>query len=298
MKTMMKRLFMVMAVLTIAIAAHAQLLWKISGNGLARPSYIMGSHHFAPSSMLDEIPGMQQAFEGCDVVIGEMDMAASMSFDAQMAMAQAMMAPSDSTLDKLYSPEDYKIIEEAFNKYCGSLGIPMSMMNRLKPAAITMQMEALLSAKSFPDFNQNDAIDIAVQKRGKEMGRPAMGFETIEDQIAFIFSAPIARQAEELLGSCKKEDMLVEQASTLVETYMSQDLSKIESVFNDPDVNSMDGDELEILVYKRNRNWVEKLVGMMPERACLVCVGAGHLPGDKGLLQLLRDRGYTVEPMK
>lgn len=294
----MKRLFMLMAVLMLAIAAHAQLLWKISGNGLARPSYVMGTHHFAPSSMLDEIPGMQQAFEGCDVVVGEMDMEASMSFDGQMAMAQAMIAPSDSTLDKLYSPEDYKIIEEAFNKYCGDLGIPFSMMNRLKPAAISMQMEALLSAKSFPDFDPNDAIDIAVQKRGKEMGRPAMGFETVEEQVGFIFDMPIARQAEELLEMCKKEDSMEEESVMLVEAYMSQDLSRIESVFNDPELNSMDEDAMEILINKRNRNWIEKLVTMMPERACLVCVGAGHLFGENGLLQMLRDRDYTVEPMK
>ena len=296
--TMNKRILLLLALVAFAIAAQAQLLWKVSGNGLARPSYVMGTHHFAPSSMLDEIPGMQQAFEGCDVVVGEMDMEASMSFDGQMAMAQAMMAPADSTLDKLYSPEDYKIIEEAFNKYCGDLGIPFSMMNRLKPAAISMQMEALLSMKSFPDFQADDAIDIAVQKRGKALGRPAMGFETVEEQVGFIFNTPISRQAEELLESCKKEGSKEEESVMLTEAYMSQDLSRIEAVFNDPEVNSMDEDAMEILINKRNRNWIEKLVTMMPERACLVCVGAGHLFGDKGLLQLLRDRGYTVEPMK
>lgn len=295
---MMKRLSMVMAVLMIAIAANAQLLWKVSGNGLSRPSYIMGTHHFAPSSMLDEIPGMNEAFEGCDVVVGEMDMEASMSFDGQMAMAQAMIAPSDSTLDKLYSPEDYKIIEDAFNKYCGDLGIPFSMMNRLKPAAISMQMEALLATKSFPDFDPTDGIDIAVQKRGKEIGRPAMGFETVEEQVGFIFDTPISRQAEDLLETCKKDDLLEEESVTLVEAYMSQDLSRIEAVFNDPELNSMDEEAMEILINKRNRNWIEKLVKMMPERACLVCVGAGHLFGEKGLLQLLRDLDYTVEPMK
>lgn len=296
---MMKRGSLFLILVLVAIAVQAQLLWKVSGNGLARPSYLLGSHHFAPSSMLDEIPGMQQAFDGCDVVVGEMEMEASLTFDSQMALAQAMMAPSDSTLDKLYSPEDYKIIEEAFNKYCGGLGIPLSMMNRLKPAAISMQMEALTSLKNFPDFDEKDAIDFAVQKRGKKLGKPAMGFETLEEQMGFIFDTPIARQAEELLENCKKgEDVLGDQASALSEAYMSQDLSKIEAAFNDPEINSMDSDALEVLIYKRNNNWVEKLVTMMPERACLVCVGAGHLFGDKGLLQLLRNLGYTVEPMQ
>ena len=55
---------------------------------------------------------------------------------------------------------------------------------------------------------------------------------------------------------------------------------------------------MEALIYSRNRSWAEKLVKIMPERTCLVCVGAGHLPGPQGLLQLLRDKGYTVEPMR
>lgn len=295
---MMKRGSLILVLVLVAVVAQAQLLWKVSGNGLARPTYVLGSHHFAPSSMLDEIPGMQQAFDGCDVVIGEMDMEASMSFDGQMAMAQAMMAPPDSTLDKLYSPEDYNIIKDAFNKYCGDLGIPFAMMKRLKPAAISMQMQAVMSSQKLPDFLENDAIDFAVQKRGKELGKPAMGFETIEDQIKFVFSASIARQAEELLESCKNEDKMMDQITTLTEAYMSQDLSQIETVFNDPELNQMDADELDMLINKRNRNWVEQLVTMMPERACLVCVGAGHLFGEQGLLQMLRDRGYTVEPMQ
>jgi len=51
------------------------------------------------------------------------------------------------------------------------------------------------------------------------------------------------------------------------------------------------------LVYSRNRRWAERLAQMMPERSLMVCVGAGHLPGEQGLLQLLRARGFTVEPM-
>ena len=293
MMNMMKRCSLLLVLAIVAIVAHAQLLWKVSGNGLARPSYVLGTHHLAPASMLEEIPGMNQAFEGCDVVVGEIEQQDLMKPDCKMAMAQAMIAPPDSTLDKLLAPEEYQIVEQAFNKCCGGMGIPLSMMNRLKPAAITMMMTLMPLVSQVTGRNETDFIDMAVQQRAGGMGRPTLGLETVEEQIALAFNAPLTTQAEVLLYQCQQEDSEEDQAEDLLEAYNSQDLDRLEILNTHPD------DEVaDVSVYNRNRNWVEKLVKMMPERACLVCVGAGHLPGEQGLLQLLRDSGYTVEAMK
>ena len=294
----MKRLSLLVALVMLALASQAQLLWKVSGNGLGRPSYIMGTYHFAPATMMEKIPGMAQAFEGCDVVVGEIDKEEMMNSETQMKMGMAMMAPPDSTLDKLFSREDYAIVEKVFDKYFGSMGVKLSQMNMLKPSAISMQMQAMQAVKYFPNFNENDLIDMAVQTRANEMGRPSIGLETIEEQTAMLFDAPLSEQAEDLLDACKKDDYFMVQSSALVEAYMAQDLAKIESIMTDPEMGGDDAEAMDALIYDRNRNWVEKLVKMMPERAALVCVGAGHLPGDQGLLQLLRARGYTVEPMQ
>lgn len=294
----MKKLFLVLALAVLALASQAQLLWKVSGNGLGRPSYIMGTYHFAPASMMDKIPGMQQAFEGCDVVVGEIEKESMMSPETQALMAQAMIAPLDSTLDKLFTPEDYRIVEEVFNKYFGNMGVKLSQMNTLKPSAISVQMQAMQAVRHFPNFNESEVIDMAVQTRANGMGRPSIGLETIEEQIDLLFNTPLTKQAEGLLDACKKDDLFKVQSSALVEAYMDQDLAKIESIMTDPALGGDDAEAMDALVYDRNRAWVVKLVKMMPERAALVCVGAGHLPGDQGLLQLLRDRGYTVEPMK
>lgn len=282
----------------LAITASSQLLWKVTGNNLARPSYIMGTYHMAPASMMDKIGGMEQALQGCDVVVGEIEKESLLSQEAQLAMAQAMIAPPDSTLDKLFSPDDYAIIEGVFNKYFGTMGVKLSQMNMLKPGAISMQMQAMQALKNFPTFNQSEFIDMAVQTRANELGRPSIGLETVEEQIDLLFNGPLTEQAEGLLDACKKDDLFMVQSSALVEAYMSQDLSKIEKVISDPELGGDDAEAMDALIYDRNRAWAAKLVQMMPERACLVCVGAGHLPGTQGLLQLLRDRGYTVEPMQ
>ena len=294
----MKRLSLLLALVMLALASQAQLLWRVSGNGLGRASYIMGTYHFAPATMMDKIPGMEQALEGCDVVVGEIDKEEMMSQESQTKMAMAMMAPADSTLDKLFTPEDYAIVEKVFDKYFGNMGVKLNQMNMLKPSAISMQMQAMQAVKYFPNFNENELIDLAVQTRANEMGRPSIGLETMDEQIDLLFNCSLAEQAEGLLDACKKDDLFTVQSSALVEAYMSQDLAKIESVMTDPEIGGDDAEAMDALIYDRNRNWAEKLDKMMPERSCLVCVGAGHLPGDQGLLQLLRNRGYTVEPMQ
>lgn len=294
----MKKILLLFALMMLAFASQAQLLWKVSGNGLSRPSYIMGTYHFAPASMMEKIPGMQQALEGCDVVVGEIEKESLLNSESQMLMAQAMMAPADSTLDKLFSPEDYAIVEQVFNKYFGAMGVKLNQMNMLKPSAISLQMQAMQAVKYFPNFNESEVIDMAVQTTANEMGRPSIGLETIEEQTDLLFNGPLTEQAEGLLDACKKDDLFTVQSSAIVEAYMAQDLNRIEAIFTDPELGGDDDDALDALVYNRNRNWAEKLHKMMPERAALVCVGVGHLPGDQGLLQLLRNRGYTVEPMQ
>ena len=294
----MKRLSLILALAVLALAAQAQLLWKVSGNNLSRPSYILGTYHCAPASMIDKIPGMDQAFEGCDVVVGEIENENMLDPKSQALAAQAMIAPRDSTLDKLFTPEEYSIVEQVFNKYFGAMGVKLKQMNMMKPSAISTQMQAMQAIKYFPTLNVNDLIDMAVQNRANEAGKPSLAFETIEEQINLLFNAPLTEQAQDLLEACKKDDLFMTQSSKLVEAYMAQDLSQLETIITDPEIGGDDAETMDALIYDRNRNWAEKLATMMPERSCLVCVGAGHLPGNQGLLQLLRDRGYTVEPMQ
>lgn len=293
----MKRLSLILALCAVALFSQAQLLWKISGNGLARPSYILGTHHMAPASMIDEIPGIDVAIEGCDIVVGEIEKDSLMGQEAQMRMAQSMVAPLDSTLDKLFTPEEYAIVEQVFNKYFGSMGVKLSQMKSLKPNAISTQLQAMQAIRYFPNFDANNLIDIAVQERANQMGRPSAGFETLQEQIDLLFNTPLDEQAKGLLEACKQDEEFLQQSVALSEAYAAQDLDRIFTVMTES-IEGEDEEALDALLYDRNRAWVPKLVEMMPERACLVCVGAGHLPGSQGVLQLLRDRGYTVEPMK
>ena len=293
----MKRLSLILAVLLLAVAAQAQLLWKVSGNGLGRPSYIFGTHHMAPATMIDQIKGMDEAISGCDIVVGVVEKDSLTSPEVQARMAQDMIAPLDSTLDILLTTEEYRVVEKVFDKYFGTMGVKLSQMKSLKPSAISTQMQAMQALKYFPNFDATNLIDVAVQQRANDAGRPSVGLESVQEQIDLLFNSSLTEQAKGLVESCKQDEFFQVQSAALVDAYMSQDLDKIQTVMTDA---TMGGSEeaMEALIYNRNRLWAAKLVEMMPERACLVCVGAGHLPGDQGLLQLLRERGFTVEPVQ
>ena len=297
MKTM-KRLTLALGLLLVATAVHAQLLWKVTGNGLGRPSYILGTHHMAPSTMIDQIKGMNEAIAGCDIVVGEVEKDSLMSPEGQARMAQAMVAPLDSTLDKVLTPADYGIVEKVFNKYFGTLGMKLKQVNNLKPSAISTQMQAMQAIKYFPNFDANSLIDVMVQTRANEAGRPSVGLESVDEQINLLFNGSIANQAKGLVEACKQDEFFQVQSAALADAYLAQDLDKLLAVMTDATMGGDSEEEMEVLIYSRNRSWAEKLKVIMPERACLVCVGAGHLPGEQGLLQLLRNAGYTVEPMQ
>ena len=297
MKTM-KRLTLALGLLLVATAVHAQLLWKVTGNGLGRPSYILGTHHMAPSTMIDQIKGVNEAIAGCDIVVGEVEKDSLMSPEVQARMAQAMVAPLDSTLDKVLTPADYGIVEKVFNKYFGTLGMKLKQVNNLKPSAISTQMQAMQAIKYFPNFDANSLIDVMVQTRANEAGRPSVGLESVDEQINLLFNGSIANQAKGLVEACKQDEFFQVQSAALADAYLAQDLDKLLAVMTDATMGGDSEEEMEVLIYSRNRSWAEKLKVIMPERACLVCVGAGHLPGEQGLLQLLRNAGYTVEPMQ
>ena len=293
----MKRLSLILAVLMLTVAAQAQLLWKVSGNGLGRPSYIFGTHHMAPATMIDQIKGMDEAISGCDIVVGEVEKDSLTSPEVQARMAQDMIAPLDSTLDILLTTEEYRVVEKVFDKYFGTMGVKLSQMKSLKPSAISTQMQAMQALKYFPNFDATNLIDVAVQTRANDAGRPSVGLESVQEQIDLLFNGPLTEQAKGLVEACKQDEFFQVQSAALVDAYMSQNLDKIFTVMTDA---TMGGSEeaMDALIYNRNRAWTAKLVEMMPERACLVCVGAGHLPGDQGLIQLLRNEGFTVEPVQ
>lgn len=114
----------ILTLLTLVIAtftAHAQLLWKVTGKELTKPSYVLGTFHLADVAFADSIPGLKEALNASEQVYGELDMRKLLSDPSQVQQMQhAMMLPKDTTLDSLLTIEQMKRLNEFLKQYLGA----------------------------------------------------------------------------------------------------------------------------------------------------------------------------------
>lgn len=287
----MKRFLLLLTLTLMAVSSQAQLLWKVSGNGLPKDSYILGTRHDIQASFLNMIPGMDTALENCEMFIAETIGESSNSDEFKSSLFVA----SDSTLDKLFSPDDYRFVMEKLGECFGlKKDLTSTEIASIKPFALIALMTSPLTIDFYASTGEVN-MDSKLEERAADKGIPMMCLETHEfqqklltDEYMTTMNLPLTTQAMVLLEYCKNLDDNVESFLLHYGAYISQRLEWYER-FN------YDNDES---VIARNKDWIPKLLPAMKEKSCLVAVGMAHLAGDEGLLQLLRKKGYTVEPMK
>ena len=282
-------------------SANAQLLYKISGNGLKSPSYIVGTYHLAPASFADEIKGMSDAFAAVEQVYGEVDMLDTQA--EQIAMMQAMMLPEGKYIDDMFSAEEM----ERINAYVrGAMGMDLShpmlreQLGRMRPSVLAMQLGLLEFIKITPNFNPNDLIDSYFQKEARKRGLVVGGLETTEFQMELLYGESTDEEEREALLKLvdDKEAMLAEmQAMTYA--YFSFDMKSIHQLtIQSVETGEMTPEEFAEMITDRNRRWVEAMPAIMAAKPTLFVVGAGHLPSKEGVLELLKAEGYKVKAVK
>lgn len=294
----MKKTLAIVVLLCITLGAQAQLLWKVSGNGLDRPSYVFGTHHLAPLSIKDSIASLQQVIDRTEQVYGEIIMGDSISPEAVMVMQRAMTLPADTTLKSLYTQAEYDTLAAVVKNY---MGVDLAMLDKVKPAAITAQLSVVLAMRSLKGFNPQEQLDTWFQAQARRAGKKVGSLETIDMQADLLYqSQSLARQASLLYCAATHIGQGIDQAVRMNRAYMAQDLDGLLAVMEEQadDVCDKTPEEIDALVYHRNENWSRQLPEIMKQSPTLFVVGAGHLPGTRGLLKLLQQQGYTVEAMK
>lgn len=290
----MKRIITALFLLAVIFSVDAQLLWKVTGNGASKPSYLFGTHHVAPIAVLDSVKGFDEALAGVDRVYGEIVMSQMTDPANAMKIAQFTMAPADSTLDKVMTPEQLAAIDRIFAE--NGLPVTSAQVNILKPIAVTNTIAVVLSQKALPGFDPNQQLDAAIQKRAIAQNKEVAGLETLDDQLEILFGTPISKQAKDLAELLDDPQKTVTQTYEMANAYMAHDIAKLGNLITDDD-SGMTDEEAAKLLYDRNNAWLEVLIGAIPTASVMAVVGAGHLPGENGLINLLRKAGYSVEPV-
>ncbi|MEE1946142.1 TraB/GumN family protein [Pedobacter sp. KR3-3] len=284
--------YFLLCFLSISLSANAQnkkatntLLWEISGKGLQKPSYLFGTYHFAGKSFIDTMKVLNQKLNNADAVVGELIM------DSNMAIKLApYMLMKNNFLDKLLSPDEYKMVADYLKKVSG---YDLKMFNSMKPAAIQVMLLTFTSPITFS--KDNPAIDQYFQDDAKSRNKKVLGLETVEDQAEVLLGGTLERQKELLLKSISKEEKTKAETQKIYDYYIAQDLGKFEKLFSQNEDYTQA--EMDKLLKNRNQNWLTQLPALMQGQSLFIAVGAGHLIGKDGLIQGLKALGYTVTPL-
>lgn len=286
----MKKALIIFAFLTGAFSSNAQLLWKVSGNGLQKPSYLFGTHHIADQTICDGIKGFNDAYNSVEHLYGEVDTDKMNGIGTQLKAMSRMKLPDGQTLSSLYTEEQLKVIDEFVTAV---MGVGVKSFDSFKPVMLSSSLQVFIAMKLYPEYDAAKAIDSHMQTKAKKDKKVVKGLETIDFQLDLLYNEPIEKQAADLLEMAQKSKESEESIIKLTELYRQQDLKGLWDLM----LEDTEPEEMEDLLFKRNRNWVAQMKEIMPSASAMFVVGAGHLPGEHGVIRLLENEGYKLEPV-
>ena len=219
----MKKVLLTLVMISVSLGLSAQRLWKISGNGLEKPSYIFGTHHLAPASIADSTAGFSEALDAVERVYGEVDMSLAMAPAAQMKVASMIMAPADSTLSKVFSPEELAEIDAYLQRAVGP-AMTVAMFESYSPIMISIALEMAMMNRIIPDADPMNPLDGHIQQLAREKGKEIGGLETVEFQSALLYGSSIADQAASLLRTVRSGRDPLADSRMLYARYAEGDL--------------------------------------------------------------------------
>jgi uncharacterized protein len=267
------------------------LLWEINGKGIAKPSYVYGTIHMIPSQEYFLPKGTLGAIDKCEQMYFEIDMKDMSDMTALFGMMNKIFMKDGLTLKDLLSEQDYKLVNSKFTE----LGIPIFLLERIKPM--------FLSAFAMGDMNPTALQDGKIKSYEMEFYEIAKtkkmktgGLETIDFQISVFDSIPYKDQAKMLVDGIKNSTTDNDEFKKMIQLYKDQDIEKMITMMGEGASDL--GEHEDILLSGRNKNWIPQIIALAQKQPTFIAVGAGHLGGPKGVINLLRKEGYIVKAVK
>lgn len=268
--------------------ANNTLLWRISGKGLQKPSYLFGTMHLLCADDIALSDSLRTAIQGADNVYLELDM--DNMFEMLGAM-QHMSMRGDTTLADLLTKEEYIRVKKYFKE--NSSMLPFEMLQTYKP----LLTASLIAEQQSSGCDHMISMEQLIMEEAKTHDVSIKGLETMDFQLGIFDKIPYKIQAKQLYQIIAHAGDKTDESEMheLTEAYRKQQLEKLEEMTKKEDMGMKNF--TDVLLYNRNADWAKKLQTLMAEKSLVVAVGAGHLPGTKGVISLLRQAGYKVEPV-
>ena len=275
----------------LCIPLHAQLLYKISGNGVNDKSYLLATNRLVDMQFLDTIPNVFTCFGKCNKVITEFAM---QDYEAIAALRQAALLPDSVKLSNFYTEDEYTTIDNSLRI---NLGMGMEQLARMKPSYLSEMLRTEL-LKQWLQYNDQRSMETFFEAVAAERGMPIVGLDNIGETMYMLFDRePFHWQCKELLKVIEYPENEVKLERALRAMYLDGRLSDMAYQIKSPDNTS----SLSFSDYKvyasRNAEWVKRLGPYLKEGGCFITLNAIYIGGEEGLIAQLRAAGYRVKPV-
>lgn len=260
-------------------------LWEISGNGLENPSYLFGTIHILCPQDFELSSTLKSKLEISQQLVLEV---ADAENPANLMVILQAMTMKGKKLKDLYTVEEYAELKQFFTD---SIGLDISMIESFSPmfatTAILPAMMGCVETKSY---------EAELTALARQQNKEVKEVETLAQQLSMFDTIPYHIQAQELLRTAREWTKEKITFAALVEIYKNQKFG-LSQAFIHANMGSMT-EYKDVLLDNRNKDWIGKIKAFASEKPTLFAFGAGHLGGDKGLIELLKKEGYTVKPLK
>jgi len=284
----MKNIFLVFFFFFVSglFAQQNSLLWEISGKGINRPSYLFGTMHLRDSRLFCFPDSAQQKLDSCSVLALEV----VIDFKDSKALMNAILLQDESKyLPQILTKQEYKKVKKAVKENCDIA--TLMMMDRIRPLMLAASlMEAQM--KNNVKYPMDIQFQIDAQKQGKKM----YALESAKSQIEVLDKIPLQIQKQELLSAVDSLSQNKLLLDTMIQMYLRQDLTALQT---STDGMSAEFDSLwqSELLDKRNEIMVNGIKTLLFNGNAFAAIGAAHLGGENGIIELLRKDGYILRPI-
>ena len=264
---------------------YNSLFWEISGNGLKESSFLYGTMHTQDERVFQFKEGVMDAFNHAEIYAMELNVD---SID-QVALLSKLIMDSTHSLKTLLTESEYTMVSDFFRD---SLRQPLFLFEKMQPL-FTAQMVSLRDLEA----QQADALDIYFFKEAKKQKKQTIGLEKTMEQIDAFSAISYELQAKGLVDAVRdygKEGEL--DMDAMMKYYVEGNLDKLLEMTTEYDEEDEQMSKIfnDVFLVKRNHNMADRAEPFIKKGSTFIAVGAAHLPGEEGIIELLRNKGYKV----
>ena len=268
---------------TPVAASTKSLLWEISGNKLAKPSYVFGTIHLLCADDLKVSEAVKRAVGNSQQVALELDMDSPTMGEE---MRSRLTLPAGQTVQGCMTKEEYAVVNDY---YTNELKMPFAQMGSMKPLLLSSLLYSKMLGCPVGSY------EMALVEIAKAKQLEIIGLETVAEQMSLFDNIPCDKQAHLLSDMVVKRAEAQQEFRDLLQLYQAQD---VEGLLKKSMGSKFGLQEYEDqLVTARNKRWIPLMAQQALSKPTFFAVGAAHLGGPSGVLALLRQQGYQVKPL-